>query len=425
MTTGQVDGVQAGHQRRRLPGGRSFHLLLLSLAASSFGDWVYNIALLALVYVRTGSPTWVAATTAARVLPMVVIGPLGGVLADRHDRRGLMIASDIARFALMLALAAVAATGLPIVLAPLLAAAATAAGTVHPPCVAGCTARVVPDGELQRANALRTAVGQAAVVAGPALGALLLAVSTPAVAILLNGLSFVASAAAIVAIPAGPVFRPGHRDASSRPSVAGEVRAGVLALRGAPVAVRLIAADVLCSMVYGLSTVTLVLVSRQVGAGGGGYGILLAAFGAGGVLGSLVAGRLDGGMHWRRTLAGALVLVAFPLAALGLVHTLVLALAFSVLAGAGMVVGEVLSETALPRMLDDEVLARAYGLVLPVSVAGIVVGSLIASPLVALFGLTGALMFAGVLVLVLAGALLYRPVNVAVRVPAAVPSSSV
>src|SRR5580704_10660144 len=91
--------------RRRLPGGRPFHLLLLGLATSALGDWLYNVALLALVFGRTGSATWVALTTAARVLPIVVLGPLGGVLADRYDRRRLMIASDLSRALLLVALA--------------------------------------------------------------------------------------------------------------------------------------------------------------------------------------------------------------------------------------------------------------------------------------------------------------------------------
>ena len=171
----------------------------------------------------TGSTTWPcwrscsngrtpgrgsALTTAARVLPIVLLGPLGGVMADRHDRRRLMIGADLVRVALMVALAAVAAAGLPIVLAPVIAAAATAAGTAVPPCVAVSTARLVPGPELQRANARRAAVGQAAIVAGPALGALVLVVSTPATAMLLNAVTFIASAVAVWLIGNGSGVRP-------------------------------------------------------------------------------------------------------------------------------------------------------------------------------------------------------------------------
>src|SRR3954452_1467909 len=90
---------------------RPFHLLLVSLAVSSLGDWLYNVALLAFVYERTGSPGWVAATTVARVPPMLVLGPFGGALADRHDRRRLLIASDLGRALLMAALAGGAGGG--------------------------------------------------------------------------------------------------------------------------------------------------------------------------------------------------------------------------------------------------------------------------------------------------------------------------
>jgi MFS family permease len=394
----------------------SFRLLLTSLAVSSCGDWLYNVALLAFVYERTGSPTWLALTTAARVLPIVVLGPLGGVLADRHDRRRLIIASDLARAALMVALAGIVAFGLPVLLAPLLAAAATAAGTVQPPSVAASTPRLVADADLQRANAARAAIGQGAIVAGPALGALLLAASSPAVAIVANAATFLASAVAIAAIPAGPAFRPA-RDVAAAPGLLAELRGGVDALRGAPSAVRVVAADVVCSAVYGILTVTLVLVALDVGAGPGGYGVLLGAFGVGGLAGAALAARLDGA-EWRRTLAGALALVALGVAALGIVHVLWLALALGLVAGSGAVVAEVLSETALPRMLDDDVLARAYGLVLPASLAGIVAGSLIAGPLVALLGLTGALAATGLAVLALATVLLSRPLEIHTPVPA-------
>jgi MFS family permease len=391
----------------------AFRRLLTSLAVSSLGDWLYNVALLAFVFERTGSPSWLAATTAVRVLPIVVLGPIGGVLADRHDRRALIIASDLARAALMVMLAGVVVLGLPVVLAPLLAGAATLASSVHPPAVAASTPRLVDAAHLQRANAARAAIGQAAIVVGPALGAGVLALSSPAVAILANAATFLASAVLVATIPSGPAFRPSRQDATA--DLVGELRAGVDALRGAPAALRVIAADVISSAVYGILTVTLVLVAGRVGAGPGGYGLLLGAFGVGGVAGAAVAGRIDGG-HWRRTLAVALALLALPVAALGMAESLWVALPLAAVGGTGAVVAEVLSETALPRVLDDAVLARAYGLMLPLALSGIVAGSLIAGPLVAVLGVTGALVATGAGVLALAALLLRRPLVVAAPV---------
>jgi predicted MFS family arabinose efflux permease len=361
--------ITASTRRRRLPGGRRFHLLLLGLATSALGDWLYNVALLALVFGRTGSATWVALTTAARVAPIVVLGPLGGIVADRVDRRTLMIGGDAVRVVLMVALAIVAAAQLPILLAPVLAAAATAASTVAMPSVAASTPQLVDAQDLQRATALRAGIGQGAIVVGPALGAVVLAVSDPALAILLNAGSFAVSAAAMLAIAPSAAFEPRAADGGELPSFVADLKAGARALRGAPTAVRLVAADVLCSGVYGLLTVMLVLVSRHVGAGDGGYGILLGAFGAGGLIGATVVGRLDAPRTWRRTLTVALVLVAAAMAALGQTSTLTEAIMLALLGGGGMIVGEVLSETALPRMLEDDVLGRAYGLAVPTSLA--------------------------------------------------------
>lgn len=65
---------------------RNLRLLLAGLATSQAGDWLYNLALLAFVYERTHSSLWVGLTTAARIVPEVALGSLGGVLVDRVDR---------------------------------------------------------------------------------------------------------------------------------------------------------------------------------------------------------------------------------------------------------------------------------------------------------------------------------------------------
>src|ERR1700720_3635119 len=82
----------------------AFRWLLGGLAVSQLGDWMYNLALVALVYERTHSALWAGVTTAARVVPAVALGPLGGVLADRYDRRLIMLACDLTRMVLMVVL---------------------------------------------------------------------------------------------------------------------------------------------------------------------------------------------------------------------------------------------------------------------------------------------------------------------------------
>jgi MFS family permease len=375
---------------------RDFRRLVVALAASQAGDWLYNVALLAFVYERTSSAGWLAATTAARVLPVVVLGPIGGALADRWDRRRIMVASDTVRVVLMLALAAVAYAGLPVVLAPVLAALATAAASPYPSCAAASTPRLVPDADLPGANAARAAIGMGAIAAGPVVGALLLLLGSPGTAFLLNAGTFAVSALAVLSIPGGPVFRPG-RAAADRTGLLADVVEGARALRAHPVAVRLVGADLVCSVVYGMQTVLLLLLGHRLGLGAAGYGYLLAAVGVGGVLGTTVSGRAAASARPQAVLVAALLTIAGAGALLAVTPWLAGVLVWAVAGGAGAIVVEVLTETVLQREVDEDVFARAYGIAFPASIGGIVLGSLVAAPLVALFGLTGALLGIGVL----------------------------
>jgi hypothetical protein len=375
------------------PEHRPFRRLAAALAASQIGDWVYNVALLGVVYARTGSATWVALTTAARVVPIVVLGPLGGVAADRFDRRALMIACDVARIGLMGALALVAALGLPIVLAPLLAAAATAAGSPYPAAVAATTPRLVADEHLGAANALRSAIGAGGIVIGPALGAGLLFVASPSVAILANAITFAVSALLVASLPASAVFAPARSGATA--GVLADLREGAAALRGCRPVVLLVGAEVAASAVYGAQTVLLVPLAFRVG---GSYGLLLAAIGAGGLIGAVLGGRVAGARQSGAVLVAALVAIAAAMALLAASRSLGTALVLAAAGGAAALVVEVLSETGMQRLLDEAVLARAYGLALPAALGGIVLGSLAAAPLQAALGLEGALVAAGAVV---------------------------
>ena len=369
-----------------------FRWLLSALAVSQVGDWLYNLALVVLVYDRTHSALWAGVTTAARVVPVVVLGPLGGVLADRFDRRRIMIMCDLARMGLMVLLAAVAAFQLPIVLAPVIAAAAAP----YIPCVAAVTPHVVEDADLPGANAARSAVTGAGIVLGPALGGVLLLLGSPASAFALNALTFGLSALAVLAIRADGdpnPFRP--RRAADRPAgLLREVAQGAAALRAHRAALRLVGADAMCSVLYGAQTVLLLLVSRQVGLGAQGYGYLFAAIGAGGLLGTALAGRVSR-LPSRPVLAAALALAGAPTLLLAVVRWPAAAIVLTGLTGMGALLVEILTDTTLQRELDEDVFGRAYGIAFPAAIAGIVVGSVIAPGLAALLGAPGALIAVG------------------------------
>jgi predicted MFS family arabinose efflux permease len=285
------------------------------------------------------------------------------------------------------------------VAAPLLAAAATAAGSPYPPAVGATVPRLVADEHLAAANALRSAIGAAGIVTGPALGAGLLLVAPPSVAILVNAGTFAVSALLVASIPASDVFAPARAGATA--GVLADLRDGAAALRRSRPVVLLVGADIAASAVYGAQTVLLVLLARRLG--GDGYGLLMAAIGAGGLLGAAVGGRVARLERSRLVLAGALLAVGAAMALLAASPSLPAAMLLAAVCGAGSIVVEVLSETGMQRHLDDAVLARAYGLALPAALGGIVAGSLVAAPLQALLGLDGALLALGAAVALYAG----------------------
>ena len=388
---------------------RNLRLLFGGLVTSQAGDWLYNLALLAFVYQRTGSTAWVGITTAARILPEVALGPIGGVLADRYDRRLVMIASDVLRAAAMGALAVVALTGAPAILAPLLAAVCTAAGAAYPQCVVAVMPRLVGAGDLAAANAARIGITSLCVIAGPALGAALLLLSSTAVVFAVNGATFLIGAAVVTALPREALRRPAFAVEEVHASIRADLAVGWRALREHPDALALVGADVVSSAIYGALTVLFVLVGERLGLGAAGYGYLLSALGVGGVLSAGLAHRAASSDRPRRALVIAAAAIGVSLVVLTLSGSLAVAIVLAAAIGAGLFATEVVADTTLQRSLDPAVFARAYGLAVPACVAGIAAGALLAPPCVAVIGLNGTLALTGGLVLAYAAAAFAQP----------------
>ena len=169
-------------------------MLISASAASQIGDWLYNAALLGYVFSATHSAAWVGAATISRLLPYVLLGPLGGAIADRHPRRTVLVAGSVLRLILMLVLAAVVAGDGPVALVIVVVALASAAGSAERPAALSLLPRLVGEGRLGPANALLHTVQDLAVVVGPAIGALLLTVAAPPAAFIANAGTFAVSA---------------------------------------------------------------------------------------------------------------------------------------------------------------------------------------------------------------------------------------
>ena len=168
--------------------------LLLAWVGSILGGWAYLVALGVYAYDQGGAGA-VGLVGLIRLIPAAIVSPFTATLVDRFSRVSVMVASDIVRFALMIAAAGVIASDGPPPVVYALVALTTIAGTVFRPAKAALLPSLVASpAELTAANVASSTLESVGTFLGPALGGLLLAVSDPAVVFAANGVTFLWSA---------------------------------------------------------------------------------------------------------------------------------------------------------------------------------------------------------------------------------------
>ena len=376
-----------------LRGNRNLQLLFGGQVVSAFGDWLYILALAVLVYNLTGSATVVAALTFVRLLPYALFLPFSGVLADRANRKTIMIGADLGRGACMLGLLFVGSAGTVWVAFPLVFAA-TVLSSLFKPAMSSVLPPLVWDEEdLVKANSIWTQMDSVSLVLGPALGGVLVLLGVPQAAFLINGLTFLVSAATLLFVRIPPARGPGASgsrgggrldvgDARGLPfSVPGERRRARLPDPG-----RRKPRDGRWSL--------LDLDGRPGGGGlrarGEGAGFLNAAYGAGGLLGGFAAGllssrvRLAPAFLWSAT-ASALLFLFLGLSPAGL-----LPFAILVIVGAIDIVADVNGTTILQTATPDDLLGRVFGAFEATLISSMLVGALVVGPLIDALGVRAA-----------------------------------
>ena len=203
---------------------RALTRLLLGEFVSSIGDWLYLVALLIIIYARTQDAVVLGIVGAARILPYVFLSIPAGILVDRADRRLILLGTDLARGALMLVLAWLVSVNGPIELIIGVTILATCFSSFFGPAIGAYLPGLVTDeAALGPANTLYAALENLAFIVGPALAAIILAVSSVAVAFLLNAASFAVVAVVLWTLPSS---RGGSAPALSSPVPADPVPAG-------------------------------------------------------------------------------------------------------------------------------------------------------------------------------------------------------
>ncbi len=390
---------------------RDFRLILAAQTVSSSGDWFYNVALFVFVLERTHSASWVGAASVVRLLPRLLVSPFAGVIADRLDRRRLMIGCDLIRMGLMVMLGiAIQISWFPVAAVLALVFISTAAGSPYWIASDALNPSILGEADLPAANAWIQVTDNTAVLVGPALGAVVLAVSSPSIGFFVNAVTFLVSALLVVAV------RVPHRAGQGEQSTIGVVsnlRAGASALLSLGLGQRIGLMYYFGDwMLFGASLVVFGLVAAQLlRTGVSSYGYLLAGVAAGGVGVASVAVRLGRFAQPTTVLAAAMVAMGMSFASLALFHNIWLAVLLCAVTGAGNVLLDVVLVSWLQRSLPSDVLGRCFGLLESLQAAAMILGSLIAPPLVIWLGLRGSLLTLGLplgLALPLVGATVLR-----------------
>jgi MFS family permease len=290
--------------RRSLWRNRDLRIAVAARAGSLLGDEIAIVALVLRLHDEGASPAHVAALFAAGMLPVVLLGPVVGVVVDRYDSRRLLVGTSLAQAAVCLALAAVDGHAALLGLAAVLGTGQA----VNSATWLALVPRIVGEERLAEAMGLMQAAFTLVGIGAPALGGLITGLYGTRVVLLVAAVSFLGVTAAALLV----------ETRRTRVKTGEEVRArdGIAFLRRDPVVAPLVtalAAFVVFAMM--VNVVEVFLVRDTLSASATWYGVLGATWVAGVLIGSVCAGRL--GTEHARVVAACVAALVMSLAFLG------------------------------------------------------------------------------------------------------------
>jgi len=189
----EISSISFSSYLRLLRQNRNFRRLWTAQIVSEIGDWFYTLAIYSLLLQLTGRAGSVALALVLQVLPQTFIGPLSGVVNDRIRRKHVMIAADLARMLIVLAMLLVRSVSMVWLVYPLLLLE-TIMAAFFEPARSSVIPNVTTREDLVLANTLSSTTWSMNLVLGATLGGLVAALLGRDAVFVLNALSFLASA---------------------------------------------------------------------------------------------------------------------------------------------------------------------------------------------------------------------------------------
>ena len=370
------------------------HRAQISFAAMWASESAFMVSLAVVAY-GEGGVTAVGVVTAARMATAAFLGPFLATLADRVRRERVLTCVGVVRGAMLACAAAVTASGGPATATYAFAIVATVAVALYRPAHSALLPSLAKSPEdLTRANAVRGMLDSLSTLGGPLVAAVLLAASGPATAFAACAAASLLGGLVVVALP----YDEPPRAAAVRGSAGRDVVQGFATIAGDRTLSLITALGVVQTLTRGCLTVfTVVLAIDLLDTGDPGVGVLNAAVGAGGVLGSLFAFTLVRRGGLARWFGVGIALFGAPLALIGAVPEQVAAITLLALVGVGNALIDVGGFTILARMTDEAVLARMFAGFEAILTLGFALGGLVAPVLIQGLGPRAALVVVGLL----------------------------
>jgi MFS family permease len=374
-----------------------FRRLYVGQLISFVGSQLALVAVPYQVFQLTRSSFQVGLVSLAQLGPLLAGSLVGGAVADRMDRRRLIMGMQVAQAATSAALAFNAAGGLG-ALWPIYLATAAAAGLsgIDRPARSASVPNVVAREQLAAAYALWQVLLQVGAVAGPALAGVLLARFGLSLLYWLDAISFGAAFVAVGRM--GPLPPLGHGEVG--PDRPGAVFEGVRYARRSQELIGVFVID-LDAMIFGLPRAVFPALAEKVfGGGPATYGLLSAAPGAGALVGALTTGWVGTVRRQGRAVLAAVALWGVAMTGFGLVRWLWLALLLLAVGGAADVISAVFRNTILHTIVPDRLRGRLSALQIAVVSGGPRLGDAEAGAAAAVGGARFAVVSGGVACLV-------------------------
>jgi MFS family permease len=351
-------GSGLGHALRAFR-HRDFAIFWSGAVVSNSGTWLQGVAVPYVLFEITRSATWVGLATFAAFIPIMVMGPIGGYLADRRSRRLILVVGQSTAALFALALWAVFAAGVrePWVVLSLTALMSSAAGITIPSWQAFIPA-LVPREDLPSAITLNSVQFNAARAIGPAAAGIVLASLGPGAAFLLNGLSYVAVVAAVLAVrTTAPPLADGARSL-----VRGFGEAFSYLTRHAGIWRGIVVAMLVGFVGYPIVQFTVVYAETVYGVGPRALGVLTGAIGVGAIAVAPVVGGALGDIARARTVRIALPVYGLAVAVFGLSTTYGVGIAAVAVAGAGFLAIVATTNTAAQAIVAEHFRGRVMAI---------------------------------------------------------------